>query len=369
MMLTNSRHTATLNTPLSPTDPAHTRTQEFARLFDYFEYLASRRYRGQDSRSSRAEGPHPPLIANITPAPQRLDVGLSTRTRKVDDIRDVVENRHLIQGSSSTTAAEFPLKDEYTFTFKLMIHKLYDVREFVDMVRGVVEKSRTEFKSLAEQDSREEADGEKASSRTRNAIVTAIVEPKNGTISSIRTRRHSTIGTVESEKRPIFVAKGQVSVTRDGKWQADIRVVKKRCIEREKVEMPSSPGIKSPTAAEWTYKATGSLVESDDLKRHREERKEKTRCRDMPPGLLDSPKRLKDEGNPVTNTRQHWSCDGTSFGGFGRGSAAWQWQPPSPTLGRMKTNRGNQRALNLADDDQDTRNDRAFTTKKRSFVE
>ena len=366
-MPTNPGHTAPSNTPLSPTDPADTRTQEFARLFDYFEYLASRRYRGQDSRSPRVEGPHPPLIANIAPALQRLEFGPSATVRRADHIREVVENRLLIQGSSSKTAAEFPLKDRYTFTFKLMIHKLYDVREFVDMVRGVVEKSRTEFKSLAEQDPREETDGEKASNRTRNP--TAIVESENGTISSIRTRRHSTIGTVESEKHPVFVAKGQVSVTRDGEWQADIRVVKKRCIEREKVEMPSSPGIMSPTTTEWTYKATGSLVERNNLKRHGEERKEKTRSRDMSPGLLDGPSRFKDEGNPVINTRKHWSCDGTSFGGFGRGSAAWQWQPLSPTLGLRTTNRGNQRALNLADDGKDMRNDRTFATKKRSFVE
>ena len=56
--------------------------------------------------------------------------------------------------------ARFPLGKTYQFTFKLMVHQLYQVNEWAKTVKEMLEKSKMEFKPLLKQDEEKKVEEE-----------------------------------------------------------------------------------------------------------------------------------------------------------------------------------------------------------------
>ena len=65
----------------------------------------------------------------------------SANQSPVDSDHNSNEDRELL--------ARFPLGKTYQFMFKLMVHKLYQVNEWVKTVKEMFEKLKMEFKPLA----------------------------------------------------------------------------------------------------------------------------------------------------------------------------------------------------------------------------
>jgi hypothetical protein len=59
-----------------------------------------------------------------------------------------MESAH--KADAKAIVATFPLGRLYLFTFKFMIHKLYELEEWAEKVKEIVEKSQSQFKPLGE---------------------------------------------------------------------------------------------------------------------------------------------------------------------------------------------------------------------------
>jgi hypothetical protein len=134
-------------------------TAEFASLFD--RLVSSRRPRSRrpptdddsdhtDSEADDAPAPVPqdlvPVVRNLarllsnTDAPPPPPPPLSPRSHPNDD-----------SAAKSIHLNDTDVGPRYPFTFKLMLHQLYEIEEWAKMVHDVVENSRVQFKPLAEQ--------------------------------------------------------------------------------------------------------------------------------------------------------------------------------------------------------------------------
>jgi hypothetical protein len=111
---------------------------EFANFFDLLVRLASKENR-KDFWVPR----------DLTPLLQKLETALSDQ--EFTAIPSTTNSRHYRRKSlADGDVAKFPLAEEYPFTFKLMIHKLYDMDEWAKKVREAVEESQSHYKPLPE---------------------------------------------------------------------------------------------------------------------------------------------------------------------------------------------------------------------------
>ena len=142
------------------------KTAEFARLFDFFERLASRRARSSDSMDDLRSLPIPEELEPVIKSLSTI-VGTSKASCRNPDSRPRRNSTERTSAADSDddsdededdeSLAKFPLGKKYPFTFKLMVHKLYRVDEWAKTVKEMLEKSKMEFKSLAEQEAVVEA--------------------------------------------------------------------------------------------------------------------------------------------------------------------------------------------------------------------
>ncbi|KAG2142864.1 uncharacterized protein EDB93DRAFT_1241518 [Suillus bovinus] len=219
------------------------KTAEFARLFELFDRIATRRARGStelaistdDIQSVPAE--FAPVLKNLSTVlslrtqrdqkclrkpigrPRRNTVGVAPMTKTaIDEVEDV--------GSPT-----FPLEEHHPFTFKLMLHKLYNVDEWAEKVKSAVEASKEQFKPLAERMQEVMKEGRNVA-RSRSQSV---MNPK------FKGKAISREQVLASPVHPNDFS----------------RVLKKRCVGRRKsINGPLAGGV-------WVYDAAISAVELD----------------------------------------------------------------------------------------------------------
>ncbi|KAH9479736.1 hypothetical protein JR316_0008331 [Psilocybe cubensis] len=305
------------------TTASEARKAEMARLFDLFEKLKSHRARPTSTIDEDApmEDIRPPsrprstLIQTTTteqdPAIKKLSSiveksSTSTRPRRNTvasmiahgggDVMPVDESHC---DSDAESLSKFPLAERkrFPFTFKHMVHKLYDKDDWVKTIKETLEKSQNEFKPLAEQQQvphisendkkrsvEEEVEGGR-DEKTKENVIRFEIATNPGT----RTRGNSTgrqrslsIATTGATKgytplspgvrSPGFrapVIKSPVPGIRSPGAEIDpeVRVVKKRCVGRRKSasglannEEASLKPDGSPRRA-WVYNAAVSASE------------------------------------------------------------------------------------------------------------
>lgn len=239
-----------------PTVVARTnpKTVEFARLFELFDRIATRRARGSNelpiSMDDIAAVP-----AEFAPVLKNLSTIISMRAQRDEErLRKPADRSRrntlaiapvpfdasdMVEDVGSPT---FPLEEHHPFTFKLMLHKLYNVEEWAEKVKSAVEASKEQFKPLAErmQEVVREAKGKERAAK-RNVG---------------RSRSQSVLNPKSKGKA---VSREQIppsSPTTDD----FSRVLKKRCVGRRKsISGPLAGGV-------WVYDAAISAVELNDTR-------------------------------------------------------------------------------------------------------
>ncbi len=113
---------------------------EFANLFALFENIATRRSRMADNDDDRQ--------ILVDAVPKDLEPIVRNLASLVDTHPQVQgrSRRNTVVGSEG----KFPLGARYPFTFKMMLHKLYELDDWGKKVKDVLERSQNDFKSLSE---------------------------------------------------------------------------------------------------------------------------------------------------------------------------------------------------------------------------
>lgn len=258
------------------------KTAEFARLFNLFERLASRRARTADAGAILDDVRSLPVPADLAPVFKNLATIVGTRASTQDTPRHpsgrprrntvAVSNKDLAKTATdmdtdddeeecddAASLAKFPLGKQYPFTFKLMLHKLYQLDDWAKKVKDVLERSQLDYKPLAEQvepkkidkntDVVVEKDGHV---HFQPGVITG--GGRRGSLAT-RPRSHSTagVGRQPEPKSP-----------RGEEGTNEARALKKRCVGRRKSmteQLAAEPG----RLGGWVYDAAVSSVERQPL--------------------------------------------------------------------------------------------------------
>ncbi|KAK0218255.1 hypothetical protein IW262DRAFT_1249608, partial [Armillaria fumosa] len=239
------------------------KTAEFANLFALFENIATRRSRMSDNDDDRH------ILADDVPK----DLEPIVR-----NLASLVDTHPQVQGRSrrNTVAGsegKFPLGARYPFTFKMMLHKLYELDDWEKKVKDVLERSQNEFKPLSETP-------EKPKEKERNvASVLASPEPRvrfdkdattgrprRGSVATTTIRpttrpRSHTVGAIGRPKDLVTAReKLEKSKETDRETPDEVRIVKKRCVGRRQPNEPI-PEDSSVRRQHWVYDAAVSSFE------------------------------------------------------------------------------------------------------------
>ncbi|KAJ6581479.1 hypothetical protein B0H19DRAFT_1207424 [Mycena capillaripes] len=241
------------------------KTAEFAKLFDLFEMLANRRSRVAATGSTLDDARAIPVPADLEPIFRSLATVVPPRQPRSGRVR-----RNTVAALGRTThpddsdsdsdsdiesVAKFPIGKTYAFTFKMMIHKLYQVDEWAQKVRDVLKKSQIEYKPLAEREDVKRVEtgvSPVADGRVHFKAEVTVDGKKTMPLAQSRARSHSIAG-------PSRIIRA-LSATPPIALQDDARAVKKRCIGRRK----SASGLLSPATPigeGWIYDAAVSSAE------------------------------------------------------------------------------------------------------------
>ncbi|KAG1864801.1 hypothetical protein F4604DRAFT_1882010 [Suillus subluteus] len=201
---------------------------EFARLFELFDLPAEFAPVLNDLSavlSLRAQRDQERL-RKPTGRPRRNTVGVApTMLNGIDVAEDM--------GSPT-----FPLEEHHPFTFKLMLHKLYNADEWAEKVKSAVEASKEQFKPLAERMQKVMKEGtgkERVGRNVARARSQSVINPK-------------------SKGKALSREQVPASPARANDFS---RVLKKRCVGRRKsISGPLAGGV-------WVYDAAISAVELD----------------------------------------------------------------------------------------------------------
>ncbi|KAF8449363.1 hypothetical protein L210DRAFT_3609665 [Boletus edulis BED1] len=284
---------------------ANSKTAEFSRLFDLFDRVATRRTRALfgDASEVISEDDIANVPSEFAPVLRNLSTILSFRARR-DEAHarcaqpasttkprhdtltstpskksaieksmprvDVMEPSNVVEQDTENPA--FPLGERYPFTFKLMLHKLYDLDEWAEKVKDAVETSKSQFKPLAERvqdiprdttkrNSVHPALGASAKfkppSTTKHPRAAAPAKDATTNVRERGERRTSVrpfLGTSAKFKPPSVTRHPHATAIPTSKPEAS-RVVKKRCIGRRKsINCPMSTSV-------WVYDAVISATE------------------------------------------------------------------------------------------------------------
>ncbi|KAG1732365.1 hypothetical protein EDB19DRAFT_1734337 [Suillus lakei] len=219
-----------MTTAITKTNP---KTAEFARLFELFDRIATRRARGSTELAISMDDIQA-VPTEFAPVLKNLSTVLSLRAQRDQERlrKTMVRPRRNTVGVASTTqnaidvvedvgSPTFPLEEHHPFTFKLMLHKLYNVDEWAEKVKSAVEASKEQERAIR-----------------RNVA---------------RSRSQSVINPKSKGKA---VSREQVP-TSPAHANDFSRVLKKRCVGRRKsISGPLAGGV-------WVYDAAISAVELD----------------------------------------------------------------------------------------------------------
>lgn len=261
-----------------------TKTAEFARLFDLFERLASRKSstklstRLSTNDNTTIDDPPPPVPADLAHVVHSL-AGLIRTRKPQNDARQKNKatggraHRNTLAASSTNNTdldedcdvslAKFPLGRQYPFTFRMMLHKLYQLDDWAQKVKEVLERSQIEYKPLAEveieAEKQEEEGGVEASQEGR-------IHFKAGTVTgsrklATRPRSHSiaVLGAKTRDGGPL--SPSLKSPRYKGPVEEETRAVKKRCVGRRKSMSGPLTSEAGRIGGSWVYDATVSAAE------------------------------------------------------------------------------------------------------------
>jgi len=157
----------------------------------------------------------------------------------------------------------FPIEgQQFPFTFKMMLHKLYELDDWEKKVKDVLSQSRSQFKPLAlVEDHPVRPVDDKANSTPKVHFAAGLGHPN-------LSHQRRNIGSVPSRHRsvsmggdiPKLSAKDAKVLLRD-----DARAVKKRCVGRRKSyqeAFDSENGIARRSPGLWVYEAAAVSVDT-----------------------------------------------------------------------------------------------------------
>ncbi|SJL03366.1 uncharacterized protein ARMOST_06720 [Armillaria ostoyae] len=241
------------------------KTAEFANLFALFENIATRRSRMADNDDDRQ------ILADAVPK----DLEPIVR-----NLASLVDTHPQVQGRSrrNTVAGsedKFPLGERYPFTFKMMLHKLYELDDWGKKVKDVLERSQNEFKPLSETPEKlKEKERRVASAlaspepRVRFDKDATAGRPRRGSVATTTTRpRSHTVGAIGRPKDLVTMReKLERNKETDRETPDDVRIIKKRCVGRRQ---PSEtiPEDSSVRRRHWVYDAAVSSFEVNERQR------------------------------------------------------------------------------------------------------
>lgn len=258
------------------------KTAEFARLFDFFERLASRCAQSSDPDMPMDDLRSLPIPEELEPVIKSLSTIIGTSKAACSRALDSRPRRNTVAATKRTSAADsddnsdedesfakFPLGKRYPFTFKLMVHKLYRVDEWAKTVNEMLEKSKMEFKPLAEQDAVAEEEKAEEEEDDVTAVNKNTVHFKVG-VSNGGGRRGSVVGGRQRSQSVVVLGTKLVRPTSPlpkslgSGGQGEFRALKKRCVGRRRsmggpMEKESVGG--RITGDSWVYDAATSSAE------------------------------------------------------------------------------------------------------------
>ncbi|KAG2125061.1 hypothetical protein DEU56DRAFT_873181 [Suillus clintonianus] len=237
-----------MTTAITKTNP---KTAEFARLFKLFDRIATRRARGSTELAISMDDVTA-VPAEFAPVLKKLSTVLSLRAQRDQEChrkltgrprRNTVAVSPTIQNDidmvEDVGSPTFPLEEHHPFTFKLMLHKLYNIDEWAEKVKSAVEASKEQFKPLAE--------------RMHEAMREGTGKERVVKRNIARSRSQSVLNPKSKGKA---VSREQVP-TSPARTNDFSRVLKKRCVGRRKsISGPLAGGV-------WIYDAAISAVELD----------------------------------------------------------------------------------------------------------
>lgn len=257
------------------------KTAEFARLFDLFERLASRKSRainGEGHTTNLDDVRSLPVPSDLAPVVHSLASLVGTRKHREERLkksggrarRNTVASPGMTlhdidsDDEDETSLAKFPLGKKYPFTFKMMLYKLYQLDDWAEKVKQVLEKSQIEYKPLAETGSEVgDQEGMEVEEKPSGRVhFKAGIAGGGARRPYVRPRSHSVL--VVGKCRD--VGTGPISPGRAPRQAVleETRAVKKRCVGRRK-------SMSGPLAVEaevgkigggWVYDAAVSSFES-----------------------------------------------------------------------------------------------------------
>ncbi|KAG1764000.1 hypothetical protein EDD22DRAFT_1020049 [Suillus occidentalis] len=227
------------------------KTAEFARLFELFDRIATRRARGSmepaismdDIQSVPAE--FAPVLKNLYTVlssraqrdQERLRKPTGRPRRNTVCVAPTMQNS--IDIAEDVGSPTFPLEEHHPFTFKLMLHKLYNVDEWAEKVKSAVEASKEQFKPLAER---------------RQEVMREGTGKEQVLGRNIARSRSQSVINPKPKGKALARERAPASPVRANDFS---RVLKKRCIGRRKsISEPLAGGV-------WVYDAAISAVELD----------------------------------------------------------------------------------------------------------
>jgi hypothetical protein len=185
--------------------------------------------------------------------------------------------RNTVAGSHANVAtaigrgihAHFPLREKrYPFTFKLLLHKLYDLEDWAAKIQGVLAASQEQFRSLGSSPTAGAATGGSSSSGGDNcntpnspgspATFSASVfgAPPPPPLEPLSPTRRQRARSVSKSKAASDAARsGPATPVRP----QPSRAVKKRIVNRRR----STTGLGVGTKGEWMYDAAVSSVDAE----------------------------------------------------------------------------------------------------------
>jgi hypothetical protein len=244
---------------------SYTQSTEFTRLFNFFESLVSRGKATDDARddvdtdpnSSESSG----FVADGSTDDEHSDDDLASAPAPCE----FPTHNSMPPASESTQRTAFARSVNHKFTFKLMIHKLYGLEEWITRVQNTLVNSRVQFKSLSEMPespstaaTTEIVSEVKKTPRQRSRSV-VVTRTRSGSLHNIKHSPTSlAVSTLHTRSRSVCDL--GVSATRRSSVETHSRVLKRRCMQWEK-SMSNARGAES-SSIEWAYSETQLLSDS-----------------------------------------------------------------------------------------------------------
>lgn len=166
----------------------------------------------------------------------------------------------------------------YPFTFKMMLHKVYELEEWGEKIKEVLDRSKKDFKPLSEVNWEKKAS---ADARPQGQVQFKLKQPEvRARTNSIpipggvaHTRSDPFLGNVPIEQTHRLIATQDAFAS--PKIDDGARIVKKRCVGRDKIFTGSAGIGEVKPQNTWVYKGSAMRQAVDRLQTQRTWRKKR----------------------------------------------------------------------------------------------